>query len=227
MNPYERLLAQIEEWDKIEGNVAKQRFGSSKGVKRWDSLREAFRTLVEVDGLLAAEEDGDILVNALWEYFIQPAKTWTGTTYSERMNKSDLSHLRTHRRLHETTPMASRKLNEAEVEMLKETLGELKQEIIDLGQNLGPTGSRFLLLVDSCLILLTDEDADPAAVRAKAEQLVGAASSVLPFIPEQRRRGFLSRVFNMVSPWTGNATSAAVGAVVADAVSDLELPPGM
>lgn len=226
MNPYERLLAQISEWDKTDGNIAKQRFGNAKGVSRWASVREAFRTLIEVDELLRSEEeDGEILIDALWEYFIQPSKAWTGSTSSGKISQSDLAHLRTQARFHEKTPLATRMLNESEVENLMETLGILREEIIDLGQGLGAAGARFLLLIDSCLTLLEQDDVDPAVVRAKAEQLVGAAVSIGPFIPEDRQRGFWETVRGTLFPWMGNASSGAAGDMLAEAFRNGQLPP--
>lgn len=210
MNPYEKLAQQIQTWDKQSGNANKRRMNNKRGFERWETIRPAFKWLVEIDELSAGRRNLESLLDALWAYMVIPEKQWNSNDgASPTLGQSHLGHLETLAEYHSVDADDAKTLTPHEITVLRETMELIKSDLLDLAEELGKAGERLQALVNSCLALLDEETVNDAAVRAKTEQIFGAAIPASFLIEdEEKQRGFVGRAARALGLWASGVAAS-------------------
>lgn len=222
-NPVTQLLELLDEWDTGENVFSSRGLNSDDPLAGWRNIRKATDLLSRIedftDRIGTTDRYADTLAT-MWMRVILPRSDWLHVE-AAALEPADLERFHMLEDLYSNLGGLATAITSAELETLRETLVELREQIGGLGQLPSEQRNYLLQLIANCLRLLDAEDPDLVAVRATSNELAGACLTAVPSLPEEDRKEFFNKLVKIAFTWFGNATSGAAGGIGAAAFMGL------
>lgn len=224
MNPYRELAQIIESWEPGQSALSGVRLRQIDGGRnRWSGFRRAVELLAEIEDDLAEDVSIDEVVEAAWQFLVQPNVVWKQSP-GQPFPEAELRNLKLMGRLweHESAPLPPPPpLSEDARQSLKASLEQIREGVDALTID-GESVDQLRALIDEALRALDDDDLTEEEARSRAQQVAGAALVVSSKVEDEaERKSFgasLWGVLKYLGAYGAGVSQSIVASVITNAL---------